>query len=308
MKRTSNCVGARPIGLVGAVLLAAVAMGAAPRLAAAETDASFRMPDYSNKDAVPAPRSRAEVEKLLAPAAGAAGGDAADEKPLHVVLVAGDKDHGVGEHDYPAWQNVWQRLLPKAPRTTVDTAWDFPSAEQIDAADVLVFYQRGRWNDDRAAAIDPFLARGGGCVYVHWAVDGQGGQEEFAKRIGLASLGGSIKYRHGPVHVDFSPGKDHPIARNFDTVDLVDEAYWQLTGDPSQLNLLGTGEEDGEPQPLFWTVQRGRGRVFVSIPGHYMWSFDDPAFRLLLLRGIAWAGHRSVDRFNDLVWLDARVE
>ena len=57
---------------------------------------------------------------------------------------------------------------------------------------MLVFFQRGRWNDERAAAIDPFLARGGGAVYIHWAVDGQGGQEEFAKRIGLASLGGSI--------------------------------------------------------------------------------------------------------------------
>jgi hypothetical protein len=39
-----------------------------------------------------------------------------------------------------------------------------------------------------------------------------------------------------------------------------------------------------------------------------MWTFDDPTFRVLLLRGIAWAGNRDVDRFNDLVWLDARVE
>jgi type 1 glutamine amidotransferase len=145
-------------------------------------------------------------------------------------------------------------------------------------------------------------------VYVHWAVDGRGGQEEFAKRIGLASLGGSIKYRHGPMHIDLRPGADHPIARNFKNVDFVDEAYWMLTGDPSKLNLIGTSIEDDEPQPVFWTVERGRGRVFVSIPGHYSWTFDDPAFRTLLLRGIAWAGQRDVDRFNELVTLDARVE
>jgi type 1 glutamine amidotransferase len=48
--------------------------------------------------------------------------------------------------------------------------------------------------------------------------------------------------------------------------------------------------------------------VFVSIPGHYSWSFDDPAFRTLLLRGIAWTARRDVDRFNELVTLDARVE
>jgi type 1 glutamine amidotransferase len=129
-----------------------------------------------------------------------------------------------------------------------------------------------------------------------------------AKRIGLAALGGGIKFRHGPLDIDFSPGADHPIARNFDKVHWVDESYWQLTGDPKEINVLATGVEEGEPRPLFWTVERGRGRVFVSIPGHYMWTFDDPAFRTLLLRGIAWAGRRDVDRFNDVVTLDARME
>ena len=66
--------------------------------------------------------------------------------------------------------------------------------------------------------------------------------------------------------------------------------------------------EEGQPRPLFWTVQQGRGRVFVSIPGHYMWTFDDPMFRTVVLRGIAWVGHRNVDRFNSLVTLDARIE
>ena len=138
------------------------------------------MPEYSD-EAPPPPRSQADVDKLLAGADASAPPDAADAKPLRIVLVAGDKDHGKGEHDYPNWQKVWAPMLAKAPHTTIDAAWDFPSQEQSDNADVLVFYQRGRWNDERAAAIDPFLARGGGCVYIHWAVDGQGGQEEFAK-------------------------------------------------------------------------------------------------------------------------------
>ncbi len=289
------------------VALAACMLSAWPALGAAQNAAPFRMPVYADQGAPP-PRPQADVDKLLAGADDGAARETADAAPLRIVLVDGEKDHGKGEHDYPAWKKVWAPALATAPRTTIDTATDFPSSEQIDNADVLVFYQRGKWDDARAAAIDPFLARGGGCVYIHWAVDGQGGQEEFAKRIGLASLGGAIKYRHGPLDVDFTPGADHPIARNFDRVKMVDESYWELTGDPSQLNLIATQEEDGQPQPLFWTMEHGRGRVFVSIPGHYMWSFDDPAFRLLLLRGIAWAGHRNVDRFNGLVTLDARIE
>ena len=281
-------------------------LGAATPLCRAEE--SFRMPEYADAPAPPSARTQAEVDQLLAGADEAAAAADQAAPPLRIVLVSGPKDHEKGEHDYPAWIKVWSRLLARAPRTEIDTAYEFPSPEQIENADVLVFFQRGRWDDERAAAIDPFLARGGGAVYVHWAVDGQGGQEEFAKRIGLASLGGSIRYRHGPMNIDLRPGVDHPIARNLDKIDLVDEAYWKLTGDPSQLNLIGTSTEDGEPQPTFWTVERGRGRVFVSIPGHYSWTFDDPAFRALVLRGIAWSARRDVDRFNELVTLDARVE
>jgi type 1 glutamine amidotransferase len=129
-----------------------------------------------------------------------------------------------------------------------------------------------------------------------------------AQRIGLSALGGQIRYRHGELLVDFTPSLNHPIARNFTEVRWIDESYWQLTGDPANIVTLGTSREDGEPRPQFWIVERGAGRVFVSIPGHYMWTFDDPAYRTLLFRGIAWAGHRDVDRYNSLVTLDARVE
>jgi type 1 glutamine amidotransferase len=47
--------------------------------------------------------------------------------------------------------------------------------------------------------------------------------------------------------------------------------------------------------------------VFVSIPGHYSWSFDDPLFRVLLLRGIAWTAKEDVDRFNEAVWIGTSV-
>ncbi|MDC0937346.1 hypothetical protein OAS39_13755, partial [Pirellulales bacterium] len=202
---------------------------------------SSRMPVYA-EGKLPPPRSRAEVAQLLAHS-----NDGEEEAPLRVVLVAGPKDHKPGEHDYPNWQKVWSRLLARQDHTEVDLAWEFPKPEQIDAADVLVFYQRGRWNDERAAAIDPFLARGGGAVYIHWAVYGRGGEHEMAKRIGLASLGGSIGYRHGPLRIDFSHNPDHPIARNLTEVDWVDESYWRLRGDPSSITLLGTGIDEGEP-------------------------------------------------------------
>jgi hypothetical protein len=246
----------------------------------------------------PKPRAAAEVEAVLA----GAPNPPEKTRPIRVVLVAGKKDHGKGEHDYPAWHKAWSALFRRASQVEVATGWEWPEREEFRKADVMVFYQHGDWTPDRAADIDAFLGRGGGLAYIHWAVDGREDAPGFAQRIGLASRGGKIKYRHGPLDLAFNKDAGHPIARNFDRLKLVDESYWTLTGDLPKERVLVTQVEDGEPRPLVWTVEHGAGRVFVSIPGHYSWTFDDPLFRVLLLRGIAWAAREPVDRFNDLVW------
>jgi putative heme-binding domain-containing protein len=260
-----------------------------------------RMPDYG-PGTPPPPRDRREVAAVLA----GAPDPPAKTRPIHIVLVAGKKDHGPGEHDYPAWLKVWPKLLGMAEDVKVTTAMDWPAADDLKTADVIVFYQQGKWTPDRARDIDVHLARGGGLVYLHYAVDGGADAPGFAQRIGLAWRGGS-KFRHGPLDLGFEGATRHPIARNFDKVHLVDESYWNLAGDPKRIQLLASGVEDGQAQPLFWTLEPAKGRVFVSIPGHYAWTFDDPLFRVLLLRGIAWAAREPVDRFNNLVTPGARV-
>jgi hypothetical protein len=249
----------------------------------------------------PLPRTAAEVDAVLA------GAPNPPEKirQLRVVLVAGKKDHGKGEHDYPAWQKAWAALFGHADKAEVVTAWEWPAKEEFQKADVMVFYQHGDWNPQRAVDVDAFLERGGGLVYVHWAVDGRDHAPEFAKRIGLASRGGKIKYRHGPLDLSFNKDTKHPIARNLDKLHLVDESYWLLTGELPAGRVIASAVEDQEPRPLFWSLDHGKGRVFVSIPGHYSWTFDDPLFRVVLLRGIAWAAKEPVDRFNNLVRIGA---
>jgi putative heme-binding domain-containing protein len=257
--------------------------------------------DYVGSEKRPKPRTIAEVNAILA------GAPSPPEKtrPIRVVLVAGAKDHGPGEHDYPAWLKAWSELLAAGDKIEVATAMGWPAKEEFQKADAMVFFQRGDWTAARAADIDAFLERGGGLTYIHWAVDGQKDAPGFAKRIGL-TWGAGAKFRHGPLDLDFKQAK-HPITRNFDKLKLVDESYWQLTGELPKDRVLGWATEDAKPQPLFWSLEQGKGRVFVSIPGHYSWSFDDPLFRVLLLRGIAWSAKEPVDRFNDLVWPGADV-
>ncbi len=227
-------------------------------------------------------------------------------KRLNIVLVAGKKDHGPGEHDYPAWQIQWGQLLAAAENVEVTAAWDFPSPEQMATADILIFFQKGTWNKERAEHIDAYLERGGGAVYIHWAVNGGEQVADFSTRIGLASRAGGIKYRHGPLTLDLH-NTDHPILRNFQSLKLYDESYWMLSGEAKNVTLLASSREDDAAQPQVWSYERGQGRVFVSIPGHYSWTFDDPLFRILLLRGIAWSARQPIDRFNELVPLGARM-
>src|SRR3546814_2321279 len=89
--------------------------------------------------------------------------------------------------------------------------------------------------------------------------------------------------------------------------DVCSSDLWELIKGNKEINLLASGNEEGKDIPMLWTTQQGKGRVFVSILGHFNWTFDDPLFRILLLRSIAWTGHRPTDQLLDIVNMGARV-
>ena len=252
---------------------------------------------------MPPARSRAEFADFL-PSSGATPDTST---PLRILLCIDDKDHGVDEHDYPLWQQRWAKLLALADNVTVTTAKVFPTREQFAAADVMVFYSRNSgWNAERAALLDEFQARGGGVVLLHWAMAGGTDELGYAKHVGLATGRGS-KYRHGDMELNFMQ-PEHPITRGFKSLKLVDETYWAFHGNEVLLRVLAKATEEGAPQTQLWAYEKGKGRVFGSIPGHYMWTFDDPLYRVIVLRGIAWAAQqKDADRLLELVPIGARI-
>src|SRR5438477_2580514 len=248
-------------------------------------------------------RKRAEIESVLKRST--ALGKQQATNTFRILLSAGPKDHGPGEHDYPLWQKRWEKLLGLEDGIKVDTAFGWPKREQFQNSDVIVFYSDNPgWSAERGAELDAFLKRGGGLVYLHYAVDGHQAVNELSQRIGLAWRGGASKFRHGPLDLQFT---SHPFAAGFEKLNLIDESYWQLVGDEKNIQLVASGVEEGAPRPLLWTRERGDGRIFVSIPGHYTWTFDDPLFRLLILRGICWTGHQPIDRLYELATIGARI-
>jgi putative heme-binding domain-containing protein len=253
----------------------------------------------------PPPRKRSEIEKALGkPRNRDANAKNAEPRQLQVLLLDAKKDHGPGEHDYPAWKKKWTGLFAKLPNVVVDTAYEWPSDEQLSKTDVLIcYFWNHDWSPARYRSLDAYLKRGGGLVMIHSATIADRAAEQLAARLGLGYHPG-LKYRHGPLDLKIEARDDEPITRGLPrSIHFYDESYWPPLGDPKQVNVLATAVEEGRPWPLVWTFEPdkdagGKGRVFCSVLGHYSWTFDDPLFRLLILRGTAWAAREPVERFE----------
>jgi type 1 glutamine amidotransferase len=187
-----------------------------------------------------------------------------------------------------------------AERVTVSTAWKWPSTEQFKTADVLVFYYWNHsWTTERYAQLDEFLARGGGMVILHSSCIADTEPEPLAERIGLSAQPKRSKYRHGELVLKMEG--QHPITDGLPSnLKFLDETYWPMIGDTNKVTVLATAEEEGAWWPMLWTFEKGKGRVFGSILGHYSTTYEDPYFRLMVLRGIAWAAREPVHRFERL--------
>ncbi len=283
----------------------------------------------------PKPRNRSEIKAVLAKAPKPPA--VRKLRELNIVLVAIKKDHGDNEHDYPLWQKRWAVLLggkdagqenqvnlygpaPKgkqkrglagAPKVNVSTAYGWPSKEQFEKADLVAAFCYVQYDKEKLKDMEKFLSRGGGFVILHPAViipKDVNLVDEVANLIGLAWEYDYTRWRHGQVSLKIAAA-DHPICLGLpETIDLLDEAYWPLKGDRSKITILATSDEtisedsdQTKPEPMFYTYEYGKGRVFSCILGHYTWTFDDPYFRILMLRGMAWAANESPYRFDRLV-------
>jgi len=283
----------------------------------------------------PKPRSRSEVEAVLAKAPKPPA--RRELRELNVVLVAFKKDHGPNEHDYPLWQKRWavllggrkagqekqvklygpapkakqKRTLAGAPKVQVSTANGWPSKEQFKKANLIAAFCYVQWDEQKLKDLEEFLSRGGGFVILHPAVIIPKGKDivgQLAKLIGLAWEYDYTRWRHGPIDLKIA-APEHPICLGLpETINLLDEAYWPLKGDLSKVTVLASSNEtisensqQTKPEPMFYAYECGKGRVFSCILGHYTWTFDDPYCRILLLRGMAWAAGESPYRFDRLV-------
>ena len=183
---------------------------------------------------------------------------------LNIVLLADKKDPGSNEHDYPLWQKRWSLLIGgKQAAMSSETHANLHGTPHADkSADVLAGIPKVELST----------------AWI-WPTDKQFESADHSICLGLGQ-----------------------------TIHFMDEAYWPFRGDKDKIKVLATSDEtiskgatETKPEPMFWTYKPGKGRVFGCVLGHYTWTFDDPHFRTLLLRGMAWAAGESPYRFDGLI-------
>jgi type 1 glutamine amidotransferase len=112
-----------------------------------------------------------------------------------------------------------------------------------------------------------------------------------AERVGQQS----DNYIPYTVHIT-EYGKTHPITEGIEDFGLVTEQYWVLSDEYN--DVLATTTQAARPwdawnrpvtAPAIWTRQWGKGRIFVSAPGHRLEIVEDPNVRTIIERGLLWA-------------------
>ena len=225
---------------------------------------------------------------------------------------------GQNGHDWRGTTPVLRSLLEATGKFEVRVTEEFrgAGAETLTPYDVVVlnYYESRkpelRWGERAETALTNFVRGGKGLVVYHFSTAAFDGWTEFEKM-----CGGNWRPNNGhhSARHDFTVQiKDtaHPITRGLEASypQPNDELYANLRWQPEgSFHVLATAWDDhsmykqnerqpvsgpGLNQPMLWTVDYGKGRVFVTALGHDPDAMKSAVFALSLTRGAEWAAAR----------------
>jgi type 1 glutamine amidotransferase len=241
-------------------------------------------------------------------------------RPRKIVLIAGKKSHGPGEHEYLKTIKLLKVLLDRSPNLHgIQTEIYFngwpDNPKTLDTADTIVVISDGQDHDEsprvpifmpeRMHIVEKQMARGCGFVTFHFStfisyeyadqvLEWNGGFYEWDEKRGRTS---AIKTVETDVKLG-APG--HPVLTGVQPFHFKDEFYYQIRfrhNDPRlrlilQVPVLSPVPED---QTVAWAVERQNGgRGFGTTTGHYFANWRNENYRKLILNAIVWTAGADV--------------
>lgn len=269
--------------------------------------------------------SNAEIPRLLP--------SPEKRKDLIKTLIINGQD---GSHTWQYSTKVLKTLFEKSGFFAVDVAttpnWNgnmekfHPNFSNYNL--VLLNYGGETWSKQTRTDFEKYVANGGGVVVIHSAVIPMEGWKEYNQITGLGAWnqrnekdGPYVYWENNSYVYDYSPGWaghhdrqhktlvehraiEHPVLKGLPIVwrHFKDEIYTRLRGPAQNIEILATIREHDRDEPIMWTTQWGKGRVFVDLLGHcgndpdLTYSMDCVGFQTTLLRGAEWAATGRVSQ------------
>jgi type 1 glutamine amidotransferase len=255
--------------------------------------------------------------------------DTKDPSLTKIVLVAGSRSHGPGEHEHFAGCALLMNMLRQTPGVFPVMAREgWPKDPAIfEGAKTIVFYADGGGGhpilrDDHLQVIEGLMKKGVGLVCLHYACEPtkEKGEKEFLDWIGGCF---EVDWSVNPHwDADFKALPRHPIARGVTPFKVRDEWYYHMrftdgmkgvtpilsdlppadtlsrpdgahSGNPAVRKAVA----DGELQHVAWACERPDGaRGFGFTGGHFHRNWGDENFRRVVVNAILWTAKVDVPK------------
>lgn len=229
---------------------------------------------------------------------------------IRVLMFAGNEAHQW--HNWKKTTPVIKAALERDPRIRVEVSNDIEDLGRKKLSDYGVIVQNYcNWQDptqlsDKAkTAFTTFLKDGGGLIVVHFA----NGAFHFSlpkaeksdwpeyRQIVRRVWNHKAKSGHdafGKFTVRLGDRK-HPLTEGLKPFEIVDELYFQQDGEAKiEPLLVAESKVTKKLEPLAWTSEYGKGRVFQTLLGHSEKTYEAFETRELLRRAAAWAAGMPV--------------
>lgn len=256
-------------------------------------------------------------------------------KPIKTLLITGQNNH-----NWQLSHVVLKQILENSGRFAVDFAVSPSAGQDMSGFVldftpyelVVLDYNGDSWPEETNRRFLEFVQKGGGVVVYHAADNAFSGWKEFNEICALGGWEGRdensgpyVYWKDGHLVKDSSAGpggshgqqheyvlnsrtKDHPIMKGLPLKwrHTKDELYDRMRGPGNIGDLLYSAYSDkntggsGREEPLIFTVDYGKARIFHTMLGHAGASVEDntamqcTGFQVLLLRGAEWAATGKV--------------
>ncbi len=252
------------------------------------------------------------------------------EPALKALIVDGQNNH----KNWPTTTKMMKKYLEDTKLFTVDVATTRPEGTDASFRPefakynvVVSNYNGAAWPEATRQEFVDYVKGGGGFVVIHAANNAFGNWPEYNEMIGLGGWDGrnekSGPYvyldregkivrdeakgsggHHGPQHPFQVVVRDgeHPVTKGMPKawVHVNDELYDMLRGPGDNMHILATAYADkakggsGRHEPMIFTIDYGKGRVFHTPMGHGNDSQECVGFITTLVRGAEWAATGKV--------------